>query len=46
MQRTWANITDPARVLICEPVDGVRVVLSSNQLNTATLNYVNQMGDT
>ncbi len=32
------------RVLGCEPVDGVLVVLSSNQINIAT--FVHQMGDT
>ncbi len=32
------------RVLGCEPVDGVLVVLSSNQLNIAT--FVHQRGDT
>ncbi len=34
---------DRPRVLGCEPVDGVLVVLSSNQINIAT--FVNQMGD-
>ncbi len=34
---------DRPRVLGCEPVDGVLVVLSSIQLNIAT--FVHQMGD-
>ncbi len=34
---------DRPRVLRCEPVDGVMVVLSSNQLNIAM--FVHQMGD-
>ncbi len=34
---------DRPRLLGCKPVDGVQVVLSSNQLNIATC--VNQMGD-
>ncbi len=35
---------DRPRVLWCEPVNGVLVVLSSNQINTAT--FVQQMRDT
>ncbi len=34
---------DRPRVLGCEPVDGVLVVLSSNQLNIVM--FVHQMGD-
>ncbi len=34
---------DRSRLLECEPVDGVLVVLSSNQINIAT--FVHQMGD-
>ncbi len=34
---------DITRVLGCEPVDGVLVVLSSNQINIAI--FVHQMGD-
>ncbi len=34
---------DRPRVLRCEPVDGVMVVLNSNQLNIAM--FVHQMGD-
>ncbi len=34
---------DRPRVLGCEPVDGVLVILSSNQLNIAT--FLHQMGD-
>ncbi len=35
---------DRPRVFGCEPVDGVLVVLSSNQINIAT--FVHQMGNT
>ncbi len=35
---------DRPRVLGCKPVDGVLLVLSSNQINIAT--FVHQMGDT
>ncbi len=35
---------DRPRVLGCKPVDGVQVVLSSNQLNIAM--FVHQMGHT
>ncbi len=42
LQRTWAN-NNRYRVHGCEPVDGVLIVLSSNQLNIAT--FVQQIGD-
>ncbi len=35
---------DRPKVLGCEPLDGVLVVLSSNQINIAT--FVHQLGDT